>query len=331
MGALFLWLVLLASSSFLLKAGSYALAWPLFFALIGVNIWLRLEENSWKSYLVIVAFSIPAILILSPIIYLVEVMMSMYMASTVMVLVSLLSAMLIPIFSALKIKFNWVIPSLFFMTGSLILITNSIHLNSMPTAEHPSVSDITYFINEDSNQAYWAARQPLDEYTSNYIHDHVKKSNTAEFFPLFHWDVSYSEAELYGIEAPSLTVLSDRIEGDKRKVEYQLKTNRNAEELIMKSSSPMKVSQLIINEKDVELFQKEFTNQGPLYFNYALGQADELHVQVTVNRNDTIEWIIADRSYSIPETMGNRPDKYITYGDNSYVMKTFRHSLPLVE
>ena len=66
-----------SSSSILLKAGSYALSWPLLFALIGVNIWLRLEENSWKSYLVIVAFSIPAIFILSPIIYLVEAMMSM--------------------------------------------------------------------------------------------------------------------------------------------------------------------------------------------------------------------------------------------------------------
>ena len=44
MGALFLWLILLAASSFLLKAGSYVFAWPLLFALIGVNILIRLDE-----------------------------------------------------------------------------------------------------------------------------------------------------------------------------------------------------------------------------------------------------------------------------------------------
>ncbi|MBB6448017.1 M28 family peptidase [Bacillus benzoevorans] len=101
-GALFLWLVLLTASSILLKAGSYVFAWPLLSALIGVNFWMRLEENSWKGHLVTVAFSIPAILILSPIIYLVEAMMSMQMAGTIMVLVSLLGATLVPIFSILK-------------------------------------------------------------------------------------------------------------------------------------------------------------------------------------------------------------------------------------
>ena len=72
-----------------------------------------------------------------------------------MVLVSLLSATLIPIFGTLKIKFNRLIPSIFFITGFTDSNDpNSINLNSMPTAEHPSASDITYLINEDSNKAY---------------------------------------------------------------------------------------------------------------------------------------------------------------------------------
>ena len=61
MGALFLWLILLAASSFLLPAGSYVFAWPLLFALIGVNILIRLDEYSWKSYLVISWFCHPGI------------------------------------------------------------------------------------------------------------------------------------------------------------------------------------------------------------------------------------------------------------------------------
>ena len=56
----------------------------------------------------------------------------------------------------------------------------------------------------DSNKAYWAASQPLDEYTSNYINENVKKGNTSEFFPILNWDVSYTQADLYGMEAPSV-------------------------------------------------------------------------------------------------------------------------------
>jgi hypothetical protein len=127
------------------------------------------------------------------------------------------------------------------------------------------------------------------------------------------------------METPSMTILSDQTEGDKRTIEYQIITNRNADKLLMQSSSNMKVSQLIVNGKDVELFQKEFTKQNTLEFNYVLGHANELHVEVTVNTKEPIEWLITDRSYSIPETKGKRSAKYTTYGDNSYVMKTFRH------
>ena len=153
----------------------------------------------------------------------------------------------------------------------------------------------------------------------------MKKGNTSEFFPILNWDVSYTQADSYALEAPSVTVLSDKVEGANRKIEYQLKTNRDAEELLMQSLSTMKVSQLIINGKEVELNQKEFTQETPLAFIYFLGQAEELHVMVAVNTKDSIEWIVADRSYSIPETKGEWSPKYSTYGDNSYIMKTIQH------
>ena len=325
MGALFLWLILLAASSFLLKAGSYVFTWPLLFALIGVNILIRLDEYSWKSYLVTASFAIPAFLILSPVIYLFEGLISMQMAGTLMVLVSFLGAVLVPVFTTLKIKFNWVIPSIFFVTGLLIMITNSINLNSMPSAEYPQASDIAYFMDADSNKAYWVAIQPLDEYTSEYINDNVKKGHTSEFFPILNWEVSYAQADLYSMEAPSMTVLSEKVEGGRRTIEYQLKTNRGAEELLMESFSTMHVSQLTINGKEVELKQKDFTKESPFELSYVLGQAEELHVKVTVDAKDSIEWMIADRSYSIPESKGERSPKYSTYGDNSYIMKTIQH------
>ena len=324
MGALLIWLVLLVVSSFLLKSGSYVFAWPLVFALIGVNFFIRLEENSWKSYLVTAGFAIPAFLIFSPVIYLIQMLVSMELASVLMVLVSLLGALLIPIFSTLKLKANWIMPSILLGVGLLVMITNSITLNNTPTAEHPKASDITFFMDEDTNKAYWAAIHALDGYTSNYISEDVMEGNTSEFFPILNWDVKYSKADLYNMKAPSVTVLSNEVDADKRTIEYQLKTNRQAEEIFMQSLSKMHVSKLVINGKEAKVIQNEYTKEQPLLFTYIVGQTGELHVKVTIDANDSIEWIVADHSYSIPEIKGERSPEYSTYGDNSFVMKTIR-------
>jgi hypothetical protein len=325
MGALLLWLILVVATSFLLKAGSYVFAWPLVFALIGVNIAIRLEENSWKSHLVTAGFAIPAFLIMAPVIYLIQMLVSISLASALMVFVALLGALLVPIFSTLKIKSNWVMPTVIFAIGLVVMVTNSMNVHNMPSAEHPKASDITYFMDEDNNKAYWAARHALDDYTSNYIDGDVKKGNTSEFFPLLNWEVNYSEAEsLYDMKAPTVTVLSDEVEDNKRTIEYNLKTNRQAEEMFLQSLKTLNVSQLVINGKEVELAETKFTKKQPLLLTYIVGQTGEVNIKVTVDPLDSLEWIVADRSYSIPETKGERAAKYSTYGDNAFVMKTIR-------
>jgi hypothetical protein len=324
MGALLTWLILVVVTSLLLSDGSYVFTWPLLFALIGVNIWMKLEMDSWKSHLVIVGFSVPAFLILAPVIYLIHMLVSMELASVLMVFVALIGSLLIPIFSTLKIKSNWVMPSEFLTVGILFILVNSITIHNMPTSEHQKASDINYFMNEDTNKAYWVARHPLDDYTSNYINEDIKKGNTSEFFPITKWDVQYAEADHYNMKAPSVTVIRDEVEDGKRTIEYLLKTNRQAEELFLQSISKLKVSQLLINHKKIELTKKQYSKDEPLLLTYIVGQLGEVNVQVTVDANDSVEWIVADRSYSIPEIKGERPVEYSTYGDNSFAMRTIR-------
>jgi hypothetical protein len=324
MGALFVWLILVVATSFFLSAGSYVFTWPLFFALIGVNLWMRVEEGSWKSHLIIVGFAVPAFLLLAPVIYMVQMLVSMELASVLMVLVALIGSLLVPIFSTLKIKTNVVMPSKFLFAGIFLLMVNSISISNMPTAEHQKASDISYFLNEDTNKAYWVARHSLDDYTSNYIQGDIQKGSTAEFFPILKWEAHYASAELYEMKAPSVTVLVDEVSNGKRTIEYLVKTNRQAEEILMQSLSKIKVSQLLINGKEIKLTDTYFTKDKPLILSYIVGQMGEVTVKVIVNSTTPLEWIVADRSYSIPVKKGERSLEFSTYGDNSFVMKTFR-------
>jgi hypothetical protein len=324
MGALLVWLILVVATSFLLQAGSYVFTWPLFFALIGVNIWMRVEEGAWGSHFVIVGFAVPALLILVPVIYMIQMLVSMAMASILMVFVALIGSLLVPIFSTFTINKDWVMPSKFLIAGLLFLVANSFSILNMPTTEHKKASDISYFKNEDSNMAYWAARHPLDDYSSNYISEDVKKGNTSEFFPIIKWDAQYAKADLYDMKAPKVTIVADDIVDGKRTVDYLIQTNRQAEEILLQSLTTLKVSQLAINKKKIELKQDEYTKDKPLLIDFVVGQTGEMKVKITVDANDAMEWIVADRSYSIPEMKGERPSEYSTYGDNAFVMKTIR-------
>ncbi|WP_343796854.1 hypothetical protein [Bacillus carboniphilus] len=142
---------------------------------------------------------------------------------------------------------------------------------------------------------------------------------------MLYWDVSYTEADLYDLEAPAVTILSDEVQGDKRTIEYHLESQRQAEEMLMKSLSTMNVSELFLNGRKVELIHDHFTENQPLLFTYIVGQSGELYVKITVDADDKVEWIVADRSYNIPETKGERSDEFSTYGDNTFIMRTILH------
>ncbi|WP_108669095.1 M20/M25/M40 family metallo-hydrolase [Peribacillus acanthi] len=325
MGALLIWLILTVVTSFLLIAGSYVFSWPLLFALIGVNLYFRSEDNSWKGHLLSAGFAIPGLLIVVPVIYLVQMLVSMSLAPLLMVLVCLLGGLFVPFLTTLTIKYKWVMPTTLLGVGLVVLLANCIFIANAPSEDHHKASDITYFMDADKGKAYWAARHALDGYTSQYVNGDVKIGNTSEFFPMLQWDVNYAEADLYNIEGPIMNVLSDETVGNKRTIEYHLKTNRKAEEMFLQSVTVLNMSQLSINGKDIELSRNTFTKENPFLFTYIVGQTGEMNVKITVNANDKIEWIVADRAYSLPDTKGKRPSEYSTYGDNSFVMRTIKH------
>ena len=64
----------------------------------------------------------------------------------------------------------------------------------------------------------------------------------------------------------------------------------------------MNISELAINGKKVKLTQNNYTKEQPLLFQYVIGQTKEVNMKITVSDESTIDWILVDRSYSIPET-----------------------------
>ena len=328
MGASLGWLLLLIAASFLLEGVSYVFAWPLLFGLIGINVLIVLKnEHSIKEYVISVGFAIPAILIAVPVIYLIFMLLTLKAASVLLVLISLLGAFVIPVLSSLKIRFAYDVPATLFILGLLFIIGNGIYLHQQPSKDHPKASDISYFKNADTNKAYWATFNELDDYSSHYIGGEAKRGSFAHFSPLLHltnMDLYYGRADLYKEKPPTMKVIANQVKGKKRTIEFQMKSNRRAEELHLSSAIPITVYDVKINGKKVPLQTKKYSKEKPFQLKYTPEAGHPLTITLVVDKNSHFEWLVSDYAYRIPEQKGKLPLTYTTYGDSSFVLKTYK-------
>ncbi|ALC89373.1 peptidase m28 [Bacillus sp. FJAT-18017] len=340
MGALLVWLVFAVATSLFLKAGSYVFVWPLLFALVGMNVVFWLKEFTRKSIVVAAVAAVPAFLIVVPVIYLVHMLVSINLVSVLMVLVSLLGALLVPVFGLLGGgsgmgkggrtiqglllsvgQGGGAVLALLLVTGLVVVAVNTVSVVSQPTEEHPKASDITYLMDSDKGEAYWVARHSLDEYSSHYVNEDVQKGNVNEIFPILNWpNSSFVKAEMFGLKGPEIKVVADEVKNGVRELEYEISSGSAAEEIMVKSMTELTVSSLKVNGKKVDLPQKKFTEDKPFLMTYVAAQTEKLNMKITIAADDKIDWIIADRTYKIPAKKAKRGDQYSTYGDNTFIM-----------
>jgi hypothetical protein len=275
-----------------------------------------------------------------PVIYLVHMLVSINLVSVLMVVVSLLGALLVPMFGLLAgvsdverdgrtiqglllsvRQGGGAVPALLLVTGLVVVAVNTVSVVSQPTEEHPKASDITYLMDSDKGEAYWVARHSLDEYSSYYVNGEVQKGNVNEIFPILNWpNSSFAKAEMFGLKGPEVRVVTDEVKGAVRELEYEISSGGAAEEIMVKSMTGLTVSSLEVNGKKVDLPEKEFTKDKPFLMTYVAGQTAKVNMKITIAAEDKIEWIIADRAYKIPVEKAKRGDQYSTYGDNTFIM-----------
>ncbi|WP_314591527.1 M20/M25/M40 family metallo-hydrolase [Paenibacillus terrigena] len=94
---LLLWLLFGVATAFMLPGGSYLMFWPFVFSLIGINISFQCREERWTWLAAL--FAVPGLVLITPIFYLVYMMMTLNMAGALMTVVALASTLIYPVFS----------------------------------------------------------------------------------------------------------------------------------------------------------------------------------------------------------------------------------------
>ncbi|RUT35560.1 M20/M25/M40 family metallo-hydrolase [Paenibacillus zeisoli] len=96
-GTLLLWTILSVMTALYLPGGSYLFLWPMMFSIIGLTLSLAMKEGSWTWFSL--GFSLPGFLLMTPICYIVYILVTLQVAPAVMVLPAIALTLIYPLIS----------------------------------------------------------------------------------------------------------------------------------------------------------------------------------------------------------------------------------------
>ncbi|MDX8363314.1 M28 family peptidase [Cytobacillus sp. IB215316] len=321
LGALFLWTLLAIVTSFYFPGGSYLFHWTLFFTLIGLNISFytgMYQSNQPSRYFYHSLFSIPGVILFTPIFYYLVVMITLDQAGLILALVSLVLGLLIPAVPLVKCKKLWVLPSILALIGLLIILTANYVMT--PSEQHPNISKLDYALDIDKNKAIWYSFAEPDNFSKQFLNNDASKENLSEFHYVFpNSNAFISEAPIFTLRSSSVEVVENSVTGNKRTLSLQIKSPKETGELVIKSNGEATIHHAAINDEKYEYGKQPFKIK-------IVPNNTPTKLTITVDVEDQLELSFIDTQYKLPKEAFDinqtRPNYLVTYGDFSYVIQS---------
>ena len=318
LGAIFVWAGLMVLTSLLIPGASYLFTLPLFFTLLGLG-WIFLTnkhvDNSWQNIIIFSITAIPGIILLIPNqVYHFASLMNRFEALTnipfttlPIVFTGLLFGLMLPHFVLLKngfsqrkIRRRWLIPGIAaFLTVLLIGVAT---VNSGFDAKQPKTNSVAYLLDADTDKAFWmSSDKNLDDWTSQFFKEDINKSQI-EISPFRLVSGWKAPAPKISLEPPEIAINQDIAKGNSRKLQLQLNSLRQADNIQVQVKVPGGILNASINGKLLDL--SEFSqNQGSLNFVYHGLPSDGISLTLSANSTKPIEITLRDYSNGLPSQL----------------------------
>ena len=256
-GTLGWWLVLAAGSLVAAPGTSYLFVWPLLAALVALAITLQLcgkalprsfrrdlpgprtlrEEASFAGdiaalrrplpWIVLCLGVAPGVILLTSSTYVFLISVGLRMAGTV-VAVWLLMPLLAPLAAPLARGRHWMAPLAITVLGLGILI--GISPRAGFDRSYPRQNSVFYRYDGDTRSAVWGTLDPqVDSWTQQFVGLHPRRRFDAAYIPYRGYaDYFTSPAPVFGLPAPVITILADRLVPGGREVVVRVRSPRHA-------------------------------------------------------------------------------------------------------
>jgi hypothetical protein len=333
-GAILCWVILLLLTSLFLPGGSYILAWPLLFALLGLAYIFVAKEGKARPLISVVVLglcAVPAIVLLAPIIYMILVALGLSAVAMVMPLVVLLCGLLIPHFALASSTKKWWLPG-----GALLVAVvffAAAAFNSGFNRQYPKSDHVFYVLNADTGKAVWAsADDATDEWTAQFFPSNTAKVSLKEYLPLSVNNYRINSAPVVPLSPADIRVTSDSTQGDVRVLRLRVSTSHQGISLGLPRDANVEILKAEINGKRVERSGANGrSNSWALQFWAPPKEGFDLLLELKGARPLPLK--VLEQSYGLPEipgmTVRPRPDYIVpsTFPNSNFSLVTKSYDL----
>ena len=315
-GALLCWVILLLLSSVYLPGGSYLLAWPLLFTLLGLAYAFTKEGKRLSLLYLIVLFlcAVPAITLLVPIIYTTLVALGLSEVVLVMPLVILLCGLLIPHFALASSTRKWWLPGGALLVSGFFIAAAA--FNSGFSRQYPKSDHLFYVLNADTGKAVWAsADDATDEWTAQFFPSNTEKTSLKEYLPLSVNNYRMNTAPVVPLSPADMRVTSDSMQGDVRVLRMRVNTSHEGISIALPRESNMEVVAAEVNGSRIESNGAKGRSQSSWALQFWAPPKEGFDLVLEVKGAGPLPLKVIHQSYGLPEIPGTtvrpRPDYII--------------------
>ncbi len=292
---LFIWIVINLFLSIWLKGAAFLII-PVFFGLFLLGIYIFTNQTNWFLNFI---FSLPALLILVPFVYLFPVGLGLKILFGSCILVALIFTLLIPVFNLFTHKRIWAFVLLLFAVGFLM----KAHFNSEFVNGKAKPNSLLYVYDADKNIALWATYDTtLDSWTMNRLGDKPQVAKPEQNLQSkYNSKFTYTSlAPLIDIKKPVIQFLKDSIGGSKRFLKIKIIPLRPVNRYDIFGNPEMSIKTFYANgEKKIAPKSSKFKTSGNKILSYYVINNMPLEMDFVMDAAKNLDMQLIESSYDL--------------------------------
>jgi len=298
---LFFWILINGGVAFYLQGSAFFIL-PVIISLFVLLVLIFLESKS-KTTLLFTILSIPVLVIFAPLLKMLPVGLGLKMLAASSIFTVLLFGFLVPVFQQYKNSKN--LANLFLSISILAFITAAIFSSYSIDRRQPN--SILYVLDTNNDEAYWASyNSKVDDFTKQFLGETPKKGNYGTNTTASKYKTSiqlHAITEVKEFKKPTITVVSDTIVNNERKVCLSIQSLRNANKVELLTKIPtvfkvFKVNETVVPnkiDKNLGLSMAE----GTLMSYYFTEENEIIDLEFVVDKNQKFDIDVLEVKYDL--------------------------------
>jgi hypothetical protein len=302
-----IWFLINTVMAIKLEGASFLII-PVIFSVIMLAVFVLTQKKFWFLNCLL---SLPAILLIVPLIQMFPVGLGLKILFGSTILVALTFALLLPIFGGFLQK---KLCSLLFVLISIGFFIAA-HLNSEYTTNQAKPNSLLYSYNTDTKKAFWLSYdQNPDAFTKTYLGENPQDASVLNNMPLFSKYNSQftlmAKAPIKNIASPTVVFSKDSISGNQRYLKITIMPNRKVNRYDIFASLKMGIFNFKangvqnINQKSVELSRNGqkilsyyVVNNEPLILEFSIPKSQKLDLRLLESSFD----LFSNPNFNLPQ------------------------------